>query len=308
MSSAELAAPPVSPAALAAKAQEQRARRLRFWLCFGPPFAYLIVFMILPYLLILIFSFWQVDGYAIVRDFTGENYFRIFEKPLYSSTILNSLEIAVIVTIAANLVGYPLAFFLVFVADRHRQLLYFLVIIPLFTSFLLRAFIWKTILGRSGVVNTALQYVGLVDEPLSLFLYNRFSVCLTLTYIFIPFVTLPVYTALEKIPKELIEASLDLGATPWQTFRRVFLPLSKPGVVAGSIFTFALSFGDFVTPTLLGGPSGIMISNIIIGQFGAAFDWPFGSALAVVVLLVVLMAVVVASRFERRDHLSARRA
>jgi spermidine/putrescine transport system permease protein len=112
---------------------------------------------------------------------------------------------------------------------------------------------------------------------------------------------LPVYTALEKIPKELIEASLDLGATPWLTFRRVILPLSIPGVVAGSIFTFALSFGDFVTPTLLGGPSGIMISNIIIGQFGAAFDWPFGSALAIVVLLVALATIVVASYFERRQ-------
>lgn len=116
------------------------------------------------------------------------------------------------------------------------------------------------------------------------------------------FAVAPVYTALEKIPKELIEASLDLGATPWITFRRVLLPLSIPGIVAGSIFTFALSFGDFVTPTLLGGPSGIMISNIIIGQFGAAFDWPFGSALAIVVLLVALLTIIIASYFERRKH------
>jgi spermidine/putrescine transport system permease protein len=291
-----------SPIALAAQAQYRRDRLLRFLSCFAPPFAYLTAFMVIPYLLILVFSFWQVEAYAIVRDFTVANYARIFDNPLYWGTVLKSLQIAAIVTVAANLIGYPLAFFLAFVAGRHRQLLYFLIIIPLFTSFLLRAFIWKTILGRSGVVNTALQYLGFIDQPLSLLLYNQFSVCLTLTYIFIPFVTLPIYTALEKIPKELIEASLDLGATPWQTFRRVFLPLSLPGVVAGSIFTFALSFGDFVTPTLLGGPSGIMISNIIVGQFGAAFDWPFGSALAVVVLLVVLMAVVVASRFERRER------
>jgi spermidine/putrescine transport system permease protein len=301
VSTADVATPPVSPIALAAKAQHRRDRILRFALCFGPSFAYLVAFMIVPYVLILTFSFWQVEGYAIVREFTIGNYIRIFENPLYWSTVLKSLEVAFIVTIAANLIGYPLAFFLVFVAGRNRQLLYFLIIIPLFTSFLLRAFIWKTILGRSGVVNTALEYLGLIDEPISLFLYNQFSVCLTLTYVFIPFVTLPVYTALEKIPKELIEASLDLGATPWQTFQRVFLPLSIPGVVAGSIFTFALSFGDFVTPTLLGGPSGIMISNISIGQFGSAFDWPFGSALAIIVLLVVLITVVVASRLERRS-------
>ena len=192
-----------------------------------------------------------------------------------------------------------MAFFLVFVAERHRTLLYFLIIIPLWTSFLLRAYIWKIILGRLGVINSALQSLGLIDEPVSLILYNQFSVCLTLTYIFIPFVALPVYTSLEKIPKALIEASFDLGATPMKTFRRVILPLSIPGVVAGGIFTFALSFGDFVSPTLLGGPSGIMISNIIIGQFGAAFDWPFGSALAVIVLLVVLLVVVSASRIER---------
>jgi spermidine/putrescine transport system permease protein len=299
MTTPDIAAMP-SAAALAAKARHRRDRLLRFLLCLGPPLAYLFVFMIVPYLLIVVFSFWQVEGYSIVRDFTLVNYGRILDNPLYWGTVLKSLQIAFIVTIAANLVGYPLAFFLAFVATRHRQLLYFLIIVPLFTSFLLRAFIWKTILGRSGVINTALQNLGLIDEPISLFLYNQFSVCLTLTYIFIPFVTLPIYTALEKIPREVTEASLDLGATPWQTFRRVLLPLSIPGVVAGSIFTFALSFGDFVTPTLLGGPSGIMVSNIIIGQFGSAFDWPFGSALAILVLLVALATIVVASRFERR--------
>lgn len=268
-------------------------------LCFGPPMAYLTLFMILPYLDVLTFSFWKVDAYVISREFNLDNYQRVFANPLYRQVIGNSLEIAAIVTVCAILVGYPLAFFLVFVAERHRTLLYFLIIIPLWTSFLLRAYIWKIILGRLGVINSALQSLGLIDEPVSLILYNQFSVCLTLTYIFIPFVALPVYTSLEKIPKALIEASFDLGATPMKTFRRVILPLSIPGVVAGGIFTFALSFGDFVSPTLLGGPSGIMISNIIIGQFGAAFDWPFGSALAVIVLLVVLLVVVSASRIER---------
>ena len=268
-------------------------------LCFGPPMAYLTLFMILPYLDVLTFSFWKVDAYVISREFNLDNYQRVFANPLYRQVIGNSLEIAAIVTVCAILVGYPLAFFLVFVAERHRTLLYFLIIIPLWTSFLLRAYIWKIILGRLGVINSALQSLGLIDEPVSLILYNQFSVCLTLTYIFIPFVALPVYTSLEKIPKALIEASFDLGATPMKTFRRVILPLSIPGVVAGGIFTFALSFGDFVSPTLLGGPSGIMISNIIIGQFGAAFDWPFGSALAVIVLLVVLLLVVSASRIER---------
>lgn len=289
-----------SPAAIQARIHFQRQRNIRFLLCFGPPFVYLVVFMLLPYLEVLSFSFWQVENYAVAQDFTLGNYQHIISNSLYRTVILNSLQVALIVTIAANLIGYPLAFFLVFVAQRHRRLLYFLIIVPLWTSFLLRAYIWKIILGRSGVINSALEALGIIDAPISLFLYNQFSVCLTLTYIFVPFIALPVYTALEKIPKEYVEASLDLGATPWQTFKRVLLPLSIPGVIAGSIFTFALSFGDFVSPTLLGGPSGIMISNVIIGQFGGAFNWPFGSALAIIVLLVVMTTVMLASRLERR--------
>ena len=212
--------------------------------------------------------------------------------------MLGSLEVALIVTVFANLLGYPLAFFLVFVARRHRQLLYFLIIIPLWASFLLRVFIWKLILGREGIINSFLMYVGIArratvadsvqplqrmpDARLHLRALHR----------------LPVYTALEKIPRDYIEASKDLGGTPWQTFRRVILPL-RP-VLAGSIFTFSLSFGDFVSPTLLGGPTGLMISNVIISQFITAFEWPLGSVLAVAVLLVILTCVILVSRLERR--------
>jgi len=283
------------------RAERRRQRLLWFLLCFGPPFLYLLVFMLLPYANILLYSFWKVENYAIVHDLNIDNYLKFFENPLYTRVLWNSLFVATVVTTCAILVGYPLAFFLAFVAGKHRRLLYFLVIAPLWTSFLLRAFIWKLILGREGMINGLLQYVGLTDEPISLFLYNQFSVCLTLTYIFIPFVTLPVFTALEKIPRGYIEASMDLGGNGLQTFRRIILPLSIPGLVAGGIFTFALSFGDFVTPTLLGGPSSIMISNVVMGQFGAAFDWPFGSAIVVIVIGVILSAVILASLAERRS-------
>ena len=244
------------------------------------------------------YSFWKKELYTVAAEFNWDNYARVWSNPLYRRVLFNSLEVAAIVTVLANLVGYPLAYFLAFVARKHRTLLYFLVIAPLWTSFLLRVFVWKLILGVDGIVNGVLLYIGLIDEPMSIIIYNRFSVCLTLVYIFIPFVALPVYTALEKIPSEYMEASMDLGASRWRTFVRVVLPLSLPGVIAGSIFTFCLSFGDFVTPTLLGGPSGIMIGNIIIGQFGAAFDWPFGSALAVVILLVVIGVVALAATAE----------
>jgi spermidine/putrescine transport system permease protein len=283
-----------------AKRAHIRRRRIHFLLCFGPPFLYLFVFMILPYLNMFLYSFWKKSGYFVVPELNIDNYMRFFENPLYLNTLLNSLEVALIVTLFANLLGYPLAYFLVFVARRHRELLYFLVIIPLWASFLLRVFIWKLILGREGIINGFLTYIDIIDEPLSLILYNRFSVCLALVYIFVPFIALPVYTALEKIPRSYIEASKDLGGTPWQTFRRVILPLSLPGVLAGSIFTFSLSFGDFVTPTLLGGPTGLMISNVIISQFITAFEWPFGSVLAIAVLVVILTSVILVSRLERR--------
>jgi spermidine/putrescine transport system permease protein len=299
MTAARATAPEATPATVAMR-RWRRRRLLLFALCFGPPLLYLLIFMVLPYLRILQFSFWRVDLYTIAQDFNLENYREIFENPLYRTVILKSLKIAAIVTVCVNLIGYPLALFLAFVAQRHRTLLYFLVIVPLWTSFLLRAYTWKLILGRSGLINGVLQYTGLTDEPVSLFLYNEFSVSLALVYIFVPFLVLPVYTALERIPQEYVEASLDLGANNFYTFRRVVLPLSLPGVLAGSTFAFCLSFGDFVTPSLLGGPGGIMVSNVIIGQFGAAFNWPLGSALAMTVVVVVFSVVILASRLERR--------
>ena len=280
---------------------ERRRKALLFLICFGLPLAYLFIFMVIPYLNILQFSFWKKELYTSVPALNLENYARAWKNPLYRTVIYNSLETAAIVTICANLIGYPLAYYLVFVAKKHRALLYFLIIAPLWISFLLRTFVWKLILGRSGLVNETLLKMGLIDEPLTMFLYNQFSVCLTLTYIFIPFIALPVYSSLEKIPGEYMEASMDLGANRFRTFINVILPLSLPGVISGSIFTFCLSFGDFVTPTLLGGPGNSMIGNIIISQFGAAFDWPFGSALAVIVLIVVMTIVTGATLFERRE-------
>jgi len=267
----------------------------------GPAAAYALVFLILPYVSVLRFSVWSVENYTIHQDLTAANYWRIVENPLYRTAICNSLLVAAIVTAASVVVGYALAVYIAFFSGRARSTLFFLLVIPLWTSFLLRAFIWRLILGRQGILNSALLWTGVIHEPLDILLFNMFSVCLTLTYVFIPFVALPVYAALEKIPKDLIEASMDLGGSAWITLRRVIIPLSLPGVVTGAIFTFCLSFGDFVTPTLLGGPDVLMVGSIIINQFGAAFDWPMGSALAVVVILIVATGVVLATQLERRN-------
>ena len=254
----------------------------------------------MPYANLLTYSFWKTENYVTVPDFNLQNFVRVAEGSIYLPVIGNSLLVAGIVTACAVIFGYALAFYVAFFTGRRRHILYFLMVIPLWTSFLLRAFVWRIILGREGVINSGLAWLGIIDEPLSILLFNRFSVCVALTYVFIPFVAIPVYTALEKIPRETLEASMDLGASPALTLWRVILPLSLPGVIAGAIFTFCLSFGDFVAPALLGGPSGIMISSVIINQFGAAFDWPFGSALAVVVIVVVGLAVALARWAERR--------
>lgn len=274
--------------------------RWQFLLCAGLAAGYIVIFMVLPYFRILQFSFWRTEGYTVAPDWNLENYAKAFDNPLYVSVILNSLQVAAIVTACTAVIGYLFALYLAYVARRHRHLLLLLVNLPIWTSFLLRAFIWKIILGRSGVINGVLLELGVIEQPLSIFLYNQFSVCISLVYIFIPFMTLPIFAALERVPPAYVEASMDLGASPWTTFRKVILPLSMPGVVAGATFVFCLSFGDFVTPTLLGGPDGIMISNVIIGQFGAAFDWPFGSALAMLVLVVTLSVLLVGARAERQ--------
>jgi spermidine/putrescine transport system permease protein len=278
--------------------------RLRYGLLLLPVVLYFLLFIILPYIKVLQFSFWKVENYRAVSDFSLANFAHLFGNPMYLQVIWNSLVIAFWVTISANIIGYPLAYFLAFVAKR-KNLFYFMIILPLWTSFLLRAYIWKLILGRNGLLNGLLIYFGLIDEPVSLFLYNRFSICLTLTYIFVPFVALPIYTSLEKINPRYLEASMDLGASSWLTFRKIVLPLSLPGVITGSTFAFCLSFGDFVTPALLGGPSNLMISNVIIGQFGGAFNWPFGSALALVVLLLIMTVISLLSILEKRQRISA---
>src|SRR5215468_360431 len=230
-----------------------------------PPLAWVAVFLLLPYLLMFVYSFWSVSAtQEIVHSWGIENYRELLSKPVYWQTLLRSMWVAARVMIFSLLLGYPLAYFLSFYAGKRKDLLYQMVIIPLRVSYLVRAYAWKTILGSDGVLNTLLQYVNLTSHPLDFLLYSPFAVVLTLTHIYTPFTILPIYASLEHIPRNLVEASNDLGATPLQTFWRVIFPLSIPGVVAGATFAFVLSLGDFLAPLLLGGPSGIMISNIVV--------------------------------------------
>jgi spermidine/putrescine transport system permease protein len=235
-----------------------------------------------------------------VHDWNLNNYFQLLHVDVYWKTLLRSMWIAARVTIFSLLLGYPLAYFLSFQAGPRKDLLYQLVIIPLWVSYLVRAYAWKTILGSDGVLNTLLQYAHLAKHPLEFLLYSPFAVVLTLTHIYTPFAFLPIYASLEHIPRNLVEASHDLGATPTQTFWKVIFPLSLPGVVAGATFAFVLSLGDFLAPLLLGGPSGIMISDIVVSLFGAAFNWPLGAAISLSMLLLVVSLLFISERLEKK--------
>jgi spermidine/putrescine transport system permease protein len=266
-----------------------------------PPILWITLFLLVPYLLMFCYSFWSVSAsQTIVHSWNFDNYRQLVTIPVYWQTLLRSMWIAARVTVFSLLLGYPLAYFLSFYAGIRKDLYYQLVIIPLWVSYLVRAYAWKTILGSDGVLNTLLQYAHLTQHPLDFLLYSPFAVVLTLTHIYTPFTFLPIYASLEHIPRNLVEASHDLGASPFQTFWRVVLPLSIPGVLAGATFSFVLSLGDFLAPLLLGGPSGIMISNIVVSLFGAAYNWPLGAAISLCMLILVVGLLRISEQLEKK--------
>ena len=266
-----------------------------------PPLLWVTIFLLAPYALLFCYSFWSVTpAQAIVHHWSLQNYLQLLHTPVYLQTLLRSVGSAGRVMLLAVLLGYPLAYFLSFHAGPRKELLYQLVIIPLWVSYLVRAYAWKTILGSDGVLNTLLQYVHLTQHPLEFLLYSPFAVVLTLTHIYTPFTFLPIYASLEHIPRNLVEASHDLGASPFRTFWNVIFPLSIPGVLAGATFAFVLSLGDFLAPLLLGGPSGIMISNVVVSLFGAAYNWPLGAAISLCMLLLVIALLLAAERLEKK--------
>jgi spermidine/putrescine transport system permease protein len=266
-----------------------------------PPLLWVVVFLLVPYGLLFCFSFWSVSpAQTIVHSWNLDNYRELLRVNVYFQTLFRSMWIAARVMLFSLLLGYPLAYYLSFSAGKKKELFYQLVIIPLWVSYLVRAYAWKTILGSDGVLNTLLQYVHLTQHPLDFLLYSPFAVVLTLTHIYTPFAFLPIYASLEHIPRHLVEASQDLGASPFQTFWRVIFPLSIPGVVAGATFAFVLSLGDFLAPLLLGGPSGIMISNIVVSLFGAAYNWPLGAAISFCMMVLVVGLLFMSEQLEKK--------
>jgi spermidine/putrescine transport system permease protein len=265
------------------------------------PGALVTFFLILFALALVIFlAFRGNDGSLLGAGFTVSNFLTVALDPLYMTVTLRSLAIAGLVTLATVVTAYPVAYYLAFHAGRRRSLLLFLVTLPFWTSYLLRVFAWKIVLAYNGVLNSALVESGLTAEPTLAFLNTPAAVVVTLAHAYAPFAILPIYVALETIPKSLLEAAADLGARPFTSFRRVVLPNSMPGVLAAALVVFVPTVGDYVTPALVGGPASTMIGSLIQAEFGKANDWPFGAALSVAVMLVILAVVLVVRFADRR--------
>jgi len=270
------------------------------WIVSAPPLLWVAIFLLLPYALMFVHSFWLVRDGMIAHEWNLQNYAKLFQNPVYLEVLFRTMRIAASVTLLSLVLGYPLAYYMSFHAGVRKDLLYQLVIVPLWVSYLVRGYAWKTILGSEGVLNGFLQYIHVTKEPVGFFLYSPFAVVLMLTHIYTPFVFLPLYASLEHIPRNLVEASHDLGAGSRATFLRVILPLSLPGLLAGATFAFVLTLGDFLAPLLVGGPSSIMIANIVQSLFGTAYDWPLGAAISVCILLLTISLLFLTERLEKR--------
>ena len=254
----------------------------------APPGLYALLLLAMPIATIVIYSF-LTDGYLeIIRDFTLDNYIKAWTDPLYRLIMAKSLGVSIGVTFITVVLAYPVAYYVSFFADPSRKSLWlFLITIPFWTSYLIRIFLWKVILGYNGVINSGLMSLGIINEPITAINYNMGAVVTALAHAYAPFAILPIFVALEKIDRSLLEAGQDLGESAFSTFLRVTLPLSMPGVVGAVMIVFIPTIGDFVTPQLLGGPEGRLIANVIQLQYLKLANSPLGSAVAVSAMLIV---------------------
>jgi len=254
----------------------------------SPTLVFAVLLLAIPLMMVVALSFWTQDYLTLDRTFTTANYQTAWTEPMYQYLMARSLKISMFVTALTIFLAYPVAYFISFrVPPKRKAMWIFLITIPFWTSYLIRIFLWKVILGYNGVINGSLTGLGLIDQPLSFILYNQNAVVLTLAHAWVPFAILPIFVALEKVDRSLIEAAEDLGDSKLRRFLRVTLPLSMPGVIAATIIVFIPTIGDYVTPRLVGGPNGLMISNMIELQFKKANDAPLGSALAISAMAIV---------------------
>jgi putrescine transport system permease protein len=231
---------------------------------------------------------------------TFENYLFIFQDRLYMLTYWSSVKIAFNSTVLVLLVGYPMAYAIARAPQKRRSLLLMLVILPFWTSFLLRIYAWLGLLNTHGLINTALLWLGVIDAPLEI-LYTNTAVYLGIIYSYLPFMILPLYASLEKLDGSLLDAAADLGARPVRTFIDVTLPLSTPGIIAGSMLVFIPAMGEYVIPTLLGGPDTLMIGRVLYDEFFFNMDWPLSSAIAMVLLVLLIVPIMILRHYQDKE-------
>ncbi|WP_170363796.1 ABC transporter permease [Ruegeria arenilitoris] len=269
----------------------------------APATLYVGLLVAVPLCILVAYSFWTQTYVQIDRTVTWANYQEAFTDPLVRHLMIRSVAIAGAVTLATVCLAYPIAYFIAFRTQK-KTLWLLLITIPFWSSYLLRVFSWKLILGFNGVLNSALISLGLIQEPLTFLLYNEFAVVLTLAHAWAPFAILPIYVSLQKIDRSLLEAATDLGCSKLERFVRVTLPLTVPGIIAACLIIFIPTVGDYVTPALVGGSQGKMVANLIQVQFGAANNWPLGATLSLLAMLsvgcVAILFVVVVTALGRR--------
>lgn len=269
---------------------------LRPLLLLAPPMAWFVLIYLASLVLLLVTAFWSIDPFTtqIVQVWSTNNFQTIATEPIYRSIIGRTVLMAALVTVTDAVLAFPFAYFMARVASRRVQtVLFAAVLLPLWASYLARVYAWILILNHSGVLNWSLQSIGLPPANIG---YTNVAMWVVFSYIWLPFMIIPVYAALERVPESLLEAAADLGARRWQAVRDVVLPLVLPGVAAGSIFTFSLTLGDYITPILVGGAGSSFIGNVVYENVGIANNIPFAAALATVPVVIMAVYLVIAQR------------
>lgn len=273
--------------------QRMMQRYLGLTLNIFPPFIYLLLLFYAPMAILLVMSFWKSGFMHLEPAFTLENYRTFLTSPIHRRVLLNTFLTATGAMVGLVVIGYPIAYFLARMVRKYDALLIYLLIIPVEINYLIRIYAWKIVLGRSGIINSLLIGLGLIDEPLRFLLYSRTAVVIVLIHEWLPYVVIPIYVALKGIPPEVPEAARDLGAGRWGVFFHVLLPLSVPGLFASFVLVYIPMLGEFAVPTLVGGPGGYMLGNVIESQFLSAGNWGLGAAIGFVLLFVTMILVAV---------------
>ena len=266
----------------------------------------LVGFFLMPLIIMIVYSFWRMEGYHVVQDWTLDNYSKFFTLPAYARVLTRTFATSAVVTVLALVGGYPFAYFLVRYTSRRWQWLFLvLVILPFWTSYLLRVYAWMSILGDKGLVNQALMFLGIIDEPIRIFLYNRYTVIIVCLYLYVPFAIITLYASLEKFDFTQLHAAADLGATPWHAFWHILFPQTKAGVITTVIFVFIPMLGEYITPKLVGGTDGLLISNLVVNLF-RGFQFPQGAAIIFVVVFLIIIILVATQKYIRIEELYRR--